>query len=163
MCGADGSEIIIRMEAERERMVWVVWVHVHTVELANENGIYKLRRKEGRKILRLKALRDCWGEAPAPNHKRNSTTKIQQTRKSWQRSYKSLRSRRRRTKGNVILVHSQMLYKVVMPAKIFATVTVRASMSYMRRVNICATMQRKEPHVSRKYVYSWHVSSNVLL
>lgn len=47
------TEIITWMEADWERMmVWVVWVHVHTVKLANGNEIYKLRKKREAIILR---------------------------------------------------------------------------------------------------------------
>jgi len=43
VCGTDGSEIITRMEAERERMVWAVWVH--TVELADGNENLQVKKK----------------------------------------------------------------------------------------------------------------------
>lgn len=56
-------------------------------------------------------------------------------------------------------MHAQMLHEVIMPAKIFATGRVRASMSYMcKKTGEYMRFKEREigekPHVSHKYVYS---------
>ena len=65
-------------------MVWVVvWLHVHTVELANGNEIYKYRKKKKKRKKKrvvdpsIKALRDYWGVLPHPKSQEKNTTKIQ--------------------------------------------------------------------------------------
>ena len=83
-------------------------------------------------------------EAPPQITRKKKERKIRQNKglcHSHKMTYKSLRSRQKRgrrgrTSGYIILVHAQMLHKVVMSAKIFVTARVRASMSYMRQTII---------------------------